>query len=93
MRNLSGIAGATGVDVEISRNNLLFEEQNCAALSRVADPPYRIEGVRGVVPLDKSVLKKVGIYEVRLWPVLSKSASGTQGQRGIASDHIVVAVD
>lgn len=91
--DVSGIAGATGVDVEISRNNLLFEEQNCAALSRVADPPYRIEGVRGVVPLDKSVLKKVGIYEVRLWPVLSKSASGTQGQRGIASDHIVVAVD
>jgi hypothetical protein len=79
---------ADSIEVEISRLNLLFEEQNCTQLSRVAKAPYKIAGKQGTIPLKLSDFRGAGICELRIWPLNSKTT-----ERGLASDHIVVAID
>jgi len=86
--DVSKIAGdAIGVEMEITRTNLLFEEQNCSTKSRVALLNTNIDGKSGTIKLKRDMFPGVGLYQLRLWP---RFAGGKFGQ---ASDHIVVAVD
>ncbi len=80
-----------GVWMEITRPNLLFEEQNCTTPSRVAqtNTQFKTEfsGKSGKITLKREDFSALGIYQLRLWPVFK------DGSKGQASDHIVVAVD
>ncbi|MFA6559734.1 MAG: hypothetical protein WCT03_25130, partial [Candidatus Obscuribacterales bacterium] len=80
-----------GVAMEITRPNLLFEEQNCTTPSRVAQTDTNFtttfSGKSGTITLKRENFSALGIYQLRLWPIFQ------DGSRGQASDHIVVAVD
>ncbi len=80
-----------GVAMEITRPNLLFEEQNCTTPSRVAQTDTNFtttfSGKTGTITLKRENFSALGIYQLRLWPIFQ------DGTRGQASDHIVVAVD
>jgi hypothetical protein len=84
----NGIEHATGVMVETTRTNLLFEEQNGDTLSKVARSLDIKEGASGTIVLDHKDFTAPGIYQLRLF------AKDKDEQRiGQASDHIVIAVD
>lgn len=89
--DVSQIKDAQGVEMEITRPNLLFEEQNCMTKSRVAMTYSKFEGKSGTIELKREMFPALGIYQLRLWP-LFKQGSGQQS-RGPASDHIVISVD
>ncbi|CAN5281250.1 hypothetical protein BH11CYA1_BH11CYA1_28050 [soil metagenome] len=90
--DISQIKGdPVGVAMEITRPNLLFEEQNCTTPSRVAQTNTKFattfSGKSGTITIKRENFSALGIYQLRLWPVFQ------DGTRGQASDHIVVAVD
>ncbi len=90
--DISGMAGdPIGVEMEITRPNLLFEEQNCTKKSSVAQTNTAFEtlydGKKGTITLKRDFFKALGIYQLRLWPRFK------DGHTGQASDHIVIAVD
>lgn len=90
--DFSGITGAVAADAEITRANLLFEEQNCTQQSKVQGMLVPFSGdaaaKTGELTLKLDQFKTPGIYELRAW------AKNSQGQpSGVASDHIVIAVD
>lgn len=90
--DISGMAGdPIGVEMEITRPNLLFEEQNCTKKSSVAQTNTEFEtlydGKKGTITLKRDFFKALGIYQLRLWPRFK------DGHIGQASDHIVIAVD
>ncbi|MBK7839327.1 MAG: hypothetical protein IPJ49_16985 [Candidatus Obscuribacter sp.] len=75
---------------EITRANLLFEEQCSTELSKVVDEKSRriVNGQSGTVTLPAAEFKSQGIYQVRLWAVDSKG-----NRLGQSSDHIVIVSD
>ena len=84
----STIPGATGVMVETTRTNLLFEEQNGDTLSKVARSLDMQEGAKGQVTFKREDFPSPGMYQIRLF------AKDKNGDRiGQASDHVVLAVD
>ncbi|MBP9806861.1 hypothetical protein KBF38_01020 [bacterium] len=90
--DISQIKGdPVGVWMEVTRPNLLFEEQNCTTPSRVAQTNTKFKtafsGKSGTITLKREDFSALGIYQLRLWPVFK------DGSKGQASDHIVVAVD
>lgn len=88
--DVSNIAGAAGTFIEVTRANLLFEEQNCTALSRVMDKSLsrQLKETRGKASFTNDILPSMGIYQVRIW------ATDKNGVPfGQASDHIVLAKD
>jgi len=86
--DVSAMDGATGVMVETTRTNLLFEEQNGDAFSKVARSMNIEEGRSGKIILKRIDFPAPGIYQLRLF---AKDKNGDK--MGQASDHIVVAVD
>lgn len=85
----SMIAGAKNCCVEITRANLLFEEQNPQVYSNVAMTHQNLKGVKQELKLDPSMFKSPGIYELRVFPIAEDGATIC----GVASDHIVISVD
>jgi hypothetical protein len=86
--DVSTIYGATGVFVESTRTNLLFEEQNGDTLSNIDRSLDIEEGLKGKITLNRKDFPGPGIYQLRLF------AKDKNGDRiGQASDHIVIAVD
>lgn len=88
--DVSQIPQASGVMTEITRANLLFEEQCSTELSKVVDDKSRriVNGQSGTVTLPAADFKSQGIYQVRLWAVDSKG-----NRLGQSSDHIVIVSD
>ncbi|MBX9685836.1 MAG: hypothetical protein K2X27_03985 [Candidatus Obscuribacterales bacterium] len=86
--DISQIAQASKFAVEISRTNLLFEEQNPQKRSSVEKSYTEFEGQKQIITLSYEDLKAAGIYELRVFPL---SSDGTIC--GAASDHIVISVD
>lgn len=83
----SGIKDAVGAKAEITRANLLFEEQNCTSESKVQGMVLEFPN-SGQLTLSREQFATPGIYELRAW------AKNAQGQSlGVCSDHIVIAVD
>lgn len=88
--DVSNIAGATGAMMEVTRANLLFEEQNCTSQSRVMDKTLSrvLKETKGKAAFTNNILPSMGIYQVRIW------ATDKDGKPfGQASDHIVLAKD
>lgn len=82
------VANASNLKVEITRANLLFEEQNPQKTSKVLWKEIPIEGKEGTLTLKFSDFRTPGIYEVRAWAL---DDGGTIC--GAGSDHIVLSVD
>lgn len=80
---------AAGGAIEITRANLLFEEQNGSEPSKVTGQTIDLPSGEktGKVVLDISRFPSLGIYELRLY------AKDKQGRRSHNSDHIVIARD
>lgn len=88
--NYAGMSTATSAVAEIARANLLFEEQNCTAESKVQGmmlPFSPTAPGKGTLTLRRDQFKIPGIYELRAW---AKDAAGSRA--GVCSDHIVIAV-
>ena len=85
----SKVPGAQNCVVEITRTNLLFEEQNPQAYSKVAMLPQTLNGVKHEYLPDPIKFRSPGIYELRVFPVRSDATTIC----GAASDHIVISVD
>lgn len=83
----STVRGAASAEMEITRPNLLFEEQNSASYSSFARE-HTPTKLKQTVILDKKDFPSPGIYELRAW-----AKDGTGKVIGLASDHIVIAVD
>jgi protein O-mannosyl-transferase len=83
----TGIPGAVSTELEITRANMLFEQQNTAKYSTYARE-HTPAPLKGTVTLRKEQFTTPGITELRVW---AKDASGKL--IGLASDHIVIAVD
>ncbi|HEY9679383.1 MAG TPA: hypothetical protein V6C76_15350 [Drouetiella sp.] len=86
----SGVKNAAGIQFEITRANLLFEDQNTAEPSRVTNPEMTqiSNQPKGELTLERKNFRALGLYEGRAWAI------DTNGNRiGIAGDHIVIAVD
>lgn len=87
--NASGMEGVTRVVLEICQPNRFFESQNTAASNPSQQVMKTIDGaLNDKIKLERSFFPSVGIYQVRAYGV---DASGKR--IGLASDHIVVAVD
>ena len=86
--DVSRVRDAKKFAVEITRNNLLFEEQNPQVKSRVADSWRVSDTSSGPINLDLKDFKQAGLYEIRVFPL---SEDGTVC--GAASDHIAISVD
>ena len=82
----SRIPNATGVVLEITRTNLLFETQNTTSESNVAMTDVKPTGtVSGDIKLTRNLFKGAGLYEIRPWAV-----DKTGKKLGVAGNHIVV---
>jgi hypothetical protein len=82
------IQGARRLELEITRANLTFEEQNSNAPSRVVLKRLECGTASGAIILRRSDFPASGIYEARL------RALDSQGKQiGVAGDHIVISVD
>jgi len=86
--DVSKISGATKFALEVTRTNLLFEEQNPQAQSKVAGKFQVFEQKQGDVVLNYADFKSAGLYELRIVPL---AADGSIC--GAASDHLAVSVD
>ena len=86
--DVSNIKNATGAMAEITRANLLFEEQNSTEPSKVRGRTIELPQVKGQIKLTADMFPALGIYQMRLW------ARDSHGKCfGQASDHIVIARD
>lgn len=80
---------ATKVILEISQPNRYFESQNTQASSPSTIVMKTIDAkIVDTVKLERSMFPSVGIYQVRAYGIDAKG-----NKMGLASDHIVVAVD
>lgn len=85
----SRIPDAASVVLEITRPNLLFETQNSAIESKVANEDLKPTAtVSGDIQLTRDMFKGAGMYEARPWAV-----DGNGKKLGVAGDHIVITVD
>jgi hypothetical protein len=83
----SRIPGAASTEVEITRANLLFEQQNPIKYSTFARE-HTATPLKGTYKLNKRDFTTPGIYELRVW------AKDAQNKIiGLSSDHIVLSVD
>ncbi|MBX9694916.1 MAG: hypothetical protein K2Z81_21185, partial [Cyanobacteria bacterium] len=85
--DVSGIPGASGAVLEVTRPNLYFELQNTILESKVkmTDLPFSKEGE---LILRRKELPALGVYEARPWAV------DKNGKKlGICGDHIVISVE
>ncbi len=81
--------GATKVVLEIAQPNRYFESQNTAASSPSSLVMKTIDAkISDTIKLERSLFPSVGIYQVRAYGIDAKG-----NKMGLASDHIVVAVD
>ena len=86
--DVSGVFGAQSAMAEMTRTNLLFEEQNSTEASRVAAKTIDLAGKSGKLAMTRDLFKSPGIYQIRIW------AKDKDGKRfGQSSDHIVISVD
>jgi hypothetical protein len=83
----TGVPNAASTEVEITRANLLFEQQNADKYSSFARE-HTAAPLKGTFTLHKSEFPAPGIYELRVW---AKDADGKL--LGRSSDHIVLSVD
>ncbi len=84
----SRIERACSSELEITRANLLFEEQNSRLESAVQWRKVPIKSATGTAVLRYAEFPRPGIYEVRA------RALGKDGKLvGVSSDHIVISVD
>lgn len=84
----SGIKSAAKCELEITRANLLFEEQNARLESAVQWRKIPHQSPVGDIDLRYDQFPSPGIYEVRV------RALGDDGKIvGVTSDHIVISVD
>jgi protein O-mannosyl-transferase len=81
------IPGAAATAIEVTRANLLFEEQNGQHFSKVSKPLVRLP-LKGSIVLDPKEFTAPGIYEIRLW-----AKDNSDKVVGVSSDHIVISVD
>jgi hypothetical protein len=81
------VPGARTTALEITRANLLFEEQNGPRLSKVAKTLIPCP-LTGQVELHVKDFALPGIYEARLW-----AKDEANKFIGVSSDHIVLSVD
>lgn len=81
------ISGAVATELEISRANLQFEEQNCSVVSKRCGK--MLSGpIKGSIEIEAAQFHSPGLYQARLW---AKDASGKN--IGVCSDHVNIAVD
>lgn len=79
------IAGATGVDLEITKRNGAFQWPNSIAADEPATVLKKHSGAAGTISLSRSDFKDKGLFELRC------RAVDKDGNRlGVASDHFVV---
>ena len=83
----TAIPQAASTEIEITRANLLFEEQNCTHFSKIAGSHYRAP-LKGDITLKLNDFPAGGIYELRVW-----ARNKADALVGLCSDHIVLAVD
>jgi len=84
----SRVPEATGVVVEITRTNLLFETQNTNTPSKVTMKNDLKGTVSGDIEIKRDMFPATGMYEARPWAV------DKNGKKlGVAGDHIVITVD
>lgn len=86
----TALAEASRWQLEITRVNLLFEEQNTTKYSSVKWKTIDGEPgkLRGAVRLNHKDFPSAGMYEIRAW------ALGADGAPvGLCSDHVVLSVD
>lgn len=83
----SSIPNAASTEVEITRANLLFEQQNTPKYSTFARE-HTAAPLTGTFTLHKRDFSTPGIYELRVW---AKDAQNNV--TGLSSDHIVLSVD
>ena len=82
------VPSAAGVEVEITRTNLLFETQNSFTPSKVTMKEILKGTVSGDIELKRDMFPATGMYELRAWAV------DKDGKRiGVAGDHICVSID
>ena len=86
--NVRDVPGAEGYKVEVTRANLLFEEQNPQKTSKVMWRELTSSNKEGTTVLNYVDFPSPGIYEVRAW-ALTKDGTIC----GAGSDHIVISVD
>lgn len=84
----SRIAGAVSGELEITRANLLFEEQNSTKESAVRWKKIPLSTVSGTTQLSRTDFSSPGIYELRC-----RALRNDGSLAGVASDHIVISVD
>lgn len=82
------VAGAAKFALEITRTNLLFEEQNTQARSNVQETFKVYDQSKDELVLKYADFKSVGLYELRIFP-LDKNGNIC----GAASDHLVISLD
>jgi hypothetical protein len=81
----SKVTGAKSVFLEVSRANLLFEEQNTKSRTAILLCQIPLSGLKGSYNIKLAQLQNLGIYEIRL---VAKDAAGKQA--GLNGDHIVI---
>jgi len=87
--NAEKMSGATKVVLEIAQPNRYFESQNTQASSPSALVMKTIDAkIVDTIKLERGMFPSVGIYQVRAYGIDAKG-----NKIGLASDHIVVAVD
>jgi hypothetical protein len=86
--DVSKIAQAGKYAIEITKNNLLFEEQNCLSKSPTAAKFVIKPDKQGQFVLNKNDFQQTGIYELRIWAL-----DNANNLLGVSSDHIVISVN
>lgn len=84
----SRIPTAKSIELEITRTNLLFNEQNCQHQSSVIMERRNSAKTKDAFTLKLEEFPMSGIYELRAW---AKDATGKLC--GVSSDHLVISVD
>jgi hypothetical protein len=84
----SEVPGAAQTQLEITRTNQVFEEQNSTKLSRFAMTEKNYPATSGDITLNRADFPTNGLFELRAW------ALDQHGNRlRIAGDHMVLSVD
>ena len=86
--NATTIDKAAAVELEVTRPNLTFEEQNSSEPSSVVMRRLRINSPSGAVILHRSQFPATGLYEARPRALDTRAVP-----IGVAGDHIVISVD
>lgn len=84
----SKVPGCSKAELEITRANLLFEEQNSTKDSAVQWKKVQLASTSGTTRIRFEDFKSPGIYELRL-----RALDNQDRLTGVTSDHIVISVD